>query len=270
MSGARRAFPGRSWLCAAALVLCLCAGLWAGAASARTLEAIRASGAIKLCAHPNSLPYASKAGDPAGFQVELGRALAARLGVALDTEWIVTPVQIARADCDIVLDTIADPEAQSETHLALSNSYYGSGVAIVVRQGSPITGFGALNGRTKVGVMVGSVAAMMLEQRGVSISMFGFEDDMLAALAAGEIDAAAATPMAAGWFQKTHAAQAPIAILPTGEKALTWNVAVGMRRPDGDLRDAINAALEKLNEDGTTEAIYARYGIALQAPRPMP
>ena len=264
MSGAKRASPGLVWRCAAALLLC------AGAASARTLDAIRASGTIKLCAHPNSLPYASKAGNPAGFQVELGQALATRLGVMLDTDWIVTPMQIARANCDIVLDTIADPEAQSETHLALSKPYYGSGVAIVVRQGSPITGFGALNGRTKVGVMVGSVAAMMLDQRGVSISMFGFEDDMLAALAAGEIDAAAATPMAAGWFQKTHAAQAPILILPTGERALTWNVAFGMRRPDDKFRDAIDDALEKLGEDGTTGAIYARYGIALQAPRPMP
>ncbi len=249
------------------MMLGLTAAFWAGAAQARSLDAIRASGTIVLCAHPNSLPYASKSGDPAGFQVDLGRALAAQLGVALAMDWIVAPVQIFRANCDLVLDTIADQEAQSETGLKISKPYYRSGVTLVVRQGSPITGFGALNGRTKVGVMVGSVAAMTLGERDVSISMFGFEDDMLQAVADGEIDAAAATPMAAGWFQKNHAAQ-PVAILPAGERerALQWNVSVGMRRPDDKLRQAIDGALDKLGSDGTIKAIYARYGITLQAP----
>ncbi len=249
------------------MMLGLAAALWTGAAQARSLDAIRASGTIVLCAHPNSLPYASKSGDPAGFQVDLGRALAAQLGVALAMDWIVAPVQVFRANCDILLDTIADQEAQSETGLKISKPYYRSGVALVVRQGSPITGFGALNGRTKVGVMVGSIAAMTLGERDVPISMFGFEDDMLQALADGEINAAAATPIAAGWFQKNHAAQ-PVAVFPAGEKeqALQWNVAVGMRRPDDKLRQAIDDALDRLGGDGTIKAIYARYGITLQAP----
>ena len=42
-----------------------------GPAQARSLDAIRSFGALGLCAHPNSLPFASKAGDPPGFQVEL-------------------------------------------------------------------------------------------------------------------------------------------------------------------------------------------------------
>lgn len=249
------------------MMLGLAAAFWTGAAQARSLDAIRTSGTIVLCAHPNSLPYASKSGDPAGFQVDLGRALAAQLGVALAMDWIVAPVQIFRANCDIVLDTIADQEAQSETGLKISKPYYRSGVTLVVRQGSPITGFGALDGRTKVGVMVGSVAAMTLGERDVPISMFGFEEDMLQALADGEIDAAAATPMAAGWFQKNHAAQ-PVSVLPAGEgeRALQWNVSVGMRRPDDKLRQAIDDALDRLGDDGTIKAIYARYGITLQAP----
>ena len=42
-----------------------------GPAQARPLNTIREFGAIGLCAHPNSLPFASKAGNPPGFQVEL-------------------------------------------------------------------------------------------------------------------------------------------------------------------------------------------------------
>jgi membrane protease YdiL (CAAX protease family) len=33
----------------------------------------------------------------------------------LVTEWIVVPSQAFRADCDIILDAIADPEAQADT-----------------------------------------------------------------------------------------------------------------------------------------------------------
>ena len=51
-----------------------------GPAQARSLDTIRSVGALGLCAHPNSLPFASKAGDPPGFQVELGQVLARELG----------------------------------------------------------------------------------------------------------------------------------------------------------------------------------------------
>ena len=81
--------------------------LW-GPAQARTLEAIRSSGVIGLCAHPNSLPFAQKAGDPPGFQVEFGRVLARELGVSLRLDWIITQHQMRSAGCDIVLDVIAD------------------------------------------------------------------------------------------------------------------------------------------------------------------
>jgi polar amino acid transport system substrate-binding protein len=81
----------------------------ADAAQSRSLDTIRASGVLGLCAHPNSLPFASKAGDPPGFQVELGNALARELGVFLRPDWIITEYQMRSAGCDIVLDVIADP-----------------------------------------------------------------------------------------------------------------------------------------------------------------
>ena len=72
--------------------LALLAGVHA--ASARTLQAIRERGTISLCAHPNSLPFASRSEQPAGFQIELGRALADRLGVSLTVEWVLISYQI--------------------------------------------------------------------------------------------------------------------------------------------------------------------------------
>ncbi len=239
-----------------------------GLAAGRSLDAIRSVGSIGLCAHPNSLPFASKTGEPPGFQIELGRALAQQLGISLKLDWIITMFQLRRADCDIVMDTIADPEAQGETRLKISRPYYRTGVALAVPAGSNVTSFKDLNAHTKVGVQVGSIAAMVLSQRHVATSTFGFEEDSLAALANHEIDAAAVTPTAAGYFNLAHTDN-PVRILGLDESEpnLTWNVAVGMVRPDDGLRDAINEALEQLRADGTVEKIYERYGIVLQTPK---
>lgn len=239
-----------------------------GPAQARTLEAIRASGALGLCAHPNSLPFARKGGDPPGFQVELGQVLARELGVSLRLDWIITQYQMRSANCDVLLDVIADREAQGETRLRISKPYYRTGVALAVPSSSALTSFKSLSEHTKVGVQVGSVAAMIIGQRHVPISIFGFETDSLDAVSNKEIDAAAVTPTAAGYFNLTHPDKA-LRILDRDEGVadLNWNVAVGMVRPDDALREAIDGALERLRNDGTIDRIYGRYGIVLQAPR---
>jgi polar amino acid transport system substrate-binding protein len=239
-----------------------------GPIQARSLNTIRTDGVLGLCAHPNSLPFASKAGDPPGFQVELGQALAQELGVKLRLDWIITQYQMRSAGCDILLDAIADREAQGETHLRISKPYYRTGVVLAVPATSKLTSFGSLDEHTKVGVQVGSVAAMTIGQRHVPTSTFGFEVDSLDALANHEIDAAAVTPTVAAYFNLTHPDKA-VRVLPPDESEtnLNWNVAVGMVRPDDKLRDAIEAALERLRADGTIKQIYARYGVVLQSPR---
>ena len=235
---------------------------------ARSLDQIRESGSLVLCAHPNSLPFASKTAATPGFQVELARALAAQLGVSLGQEWIVTPSQVFRSSCDIVLDVIGDQDAQSESGLQVSKPYYRGGVGLAVPRGSQVHGFADLDEHTKVGVQVGSTVAMLLNQRHIPISTFGFEDDMMEALAANEIDAAAVTATVAGYFNATHPNQAVTVLPPDDTTAnMAWNLAVGLRRPDAKLREAIDAALDRLRNDGTISAIYARYGVSIRPPR---
>src|SRR5215510_12687257 len=239
-----------------------------GPAQARSLDMVRSTGVLGLCAHPNSLPFASKVGDPPGFQVELGQALARELGVSLKLDWIITRYQMRSAGCDILLDVIADREAQSETNLRISKPYYRTGVALAVPSASKLTSFKSLDEHTKVGVQVGSMAAMILSQRHVPTSTFGFEVDSLEALANHEIDAAAVTPTIASYFNLTHPDKAVrILGLDESEENLNWNVAVGMVGPDQRLRDAIDGALERLRAAGTVDRIYRRYGVVLQSPR---
>jgi polar amino acid transport system substrate-binding protein len=238
-------------------------------AEARALEDIQRRGVISLCAAPNALPFASKRGERRGYQIELAQALAERLGVRLQVEWVLLAFQYGRVDCDIVMDAIADPEAQSEIRLRLSEPYQRSGVALAVRPGNDgITGFDSLGQQRRVGVLQGSLAHMYLEQRGARTVPFGFEDDMLEALVGGELDAAAATPLSIGYYNLEHpAARLRLVYAYDAVPELSWDLAVGMRRSDRFLRKAIDQAVQAMLDDGTFERIYASYGIEHRPPK---
>ncbi len=250
------------------LALALTLAWGAAEVSARPLHQIRDSGSLILCAHPNSLPFASKTGEKPGFQVELARALATQLGLSLGQEWIVTPSQVFRSNCDIILDVIGDQAAQVQSGLQVSRPYYRGGLVLVAPQGSAIHGFSDLSEKTKIGVQYGSTTAMALNQRHVGISMFPFEDDMMEAVAKHEVDGAVVTQTVAGYFNATHPDQAVMILPPDeGQPNMSWNIAVGMRRPDPAMRDAIDGALAKLMADGTIASIYGRYGLNLRPPQ---
>ena len=73
-------------------------------AQARPLNSIKARGKLLVCANPNALPFSSKNGEPRGFELELGEALAKELGVALEVGWVIFPFHMARVDCDVVFE----------------------------------------------------------------------------------------------------------------------------------------------------------------------
>jgi polar amino acid transport system substrate-binding protein len=242
--------------------------LGSGAADARSLETIIERGALTLCANPNALPFASKTGPVPGFQIELGEHIAQELGVKLTREWVVSAIQYRRADCDLVLDTIARKDAPPEGGVKVTRPYHRSGVVLAVRADSHATSLASLGPDQRVGVPVGSLVSMMLDKGGTVTSPFVFEDEIVAALANREIEAAAVTPGTVGWFNQQHA-DTPLRLIPAfdNDKDLNWNIAAGLFRPDDRLRARVDAAIEKLLADGTIAKIYARYGIELRPPQ---
>ncbi|PYM19420.1 MAG: ABC transporter substrate-binding protein [Candidatus Rokuibacteriota bacterium] len=240
----------------------------ASVATARPLHVIQERGVLSLCAHANALPFASKNADPPGFQIEIARALARELGVALEVEWVTTGYQFRSVDCDIVLDTIGVAEAQAERRLLLSRPYQRSGVGLALPpRRADVTTFDNLVGH-RVAVQVGSLAAMLLGRRGVRTVPFGFEEEMLDAVIGGRVEAAAVSPASAEYWNAIHR-ETPLRFVNAyeSEPELSWDLTVGLRRADGALRDAIDRAIERLGTEGTIGAIYARYGIGYRPPR---
>jgi polar amino acid transport system substrate-binding protein len=189
--------------------------------------------------------------------------------VRLVRHWVINDFQLPRADCDIVLDAIADRATLGETGLRPSRPYQRSGVVLAVRgEDAASTSLDSLAGGRRVGVAVGSMASMILDRRGIATVPFVFEDEIMTALKRREIDAAAVTRASIGYYNLTHPAETARAIAAfDGDQALNWNVAVGMLRPDDRLRQGIDTALDGLLADGTIARIYAHYGIELRPPQ---
>jgi polar amino acid transport system substrate-binding protein len=242
--------------------------LWSASADARSLETVVERGALTLCASPNALPFASKTGPVPGFQVELGEKIAEQLGVKLTREWVVSANQYRRADCDLVLDVIARKDTPPAGGVRISRPYHRSGVVLAVRGDSPASSLASLGSDQRVGVPVGSLVSMTLAKAGAATSPFVFEDDIVAALANREIEAAAVTPMTVGWFNLQHA-DMPLRLISAfdNDQDLNWNIAAGLLRPDDKLQARVDAAIEALLADGTIARIYARYGIELRSPQ---
>jgi ABC-type amino acid transport substrate-binding protein len=240
----------------------------APALQARPLDVIKARGHLMVCANPNALPYAAKNGDRPGIQLELAKALADELGVALEVGWVVFSYQVSRVDCDIVLDSIADKAVQGERRIKLSRPYQQGGVALAFRPGvQSVATWADLKPGLRIGTLTSSMVRVYLGQHKIDTIPFAFEDEMVEALGKGELDVAALSPATIGFYNLMHpdtTVTATMAFASVPE--LNWSVAVGMRKADDALIDTVNAALDKLIQDGTVGAIYARYGVEHRLP----
>ena len=231
-------------------------------ASGRTLAEVKSLSTITMCANPEALPYSSKNPDLPGFQLEIGRALAEGLGLSLNVEWILGRRRANVVNCDMMLDVTNDP-AVHEGKFKLSHPYQTSGVTLGLGKGAtPVSDFKELQKGQKIGVMVGSFASMVLGKAGKSTSPYAFQTDMLDDLVKGELYGAAASSASVGYYINQHP-DAGLTVVNgfDTEPQLHWEVAVGLRKADQALVDAVNEVLDKLLADGTIKAIYAKYGI---------
>ena len=99
----------------AASIALLVSCLLAAGVQAASFASIRDRGWLRVCAHPDALPFSSQNGSQPGFQLEIAQAIAKNLGVRVNTEWIVftrhavtdNPINSATAEiCVLTLETL--------------------------------------------------------------------------------------------------------------------------------------------------------------------
>jgi len=242
---------------------------WAAVAPARPLQEIRARNEISVCASPNALPFASEKGDAPGFQIEIARALAKQMGLNLRVDWIVPRYRASLVDCDMMMDTVVRKDVERPPGLKVTIPYQTSGVALVFGPGKrTVATYQELPAGMKVGVMMSSLASLIVSKTPATMVPFGFEDDLVKAIADGEVDVGALSPATAGYHNmKNPGRQVNVVHAEDAEPDLKWTVAVGLRRADDALLEAVNDALGALMRDDVIAGIYRKYAVDYRRPQ---
>ena len=238
----------------------------AGPSEAASLTAVRERGTFGICAHPDALPYSSQDRTTPGFQLEIGEAIAAQLGVRLHVDWIVFTRHARRVECDATIGSIIKNDGGGPGRgPRLTKPYVQSGYVLVVpAKSASIERLEDVKG--KIAVEHTSWPHYVLERRQQPFSSHGSPFEVLDAVAKGEAAAGLVSDAYAGWYLKLHPGTVRISDTYVPERDFRWNVAVGLRGADDALVDAVNRALDALIADQTIPKIFARYGIRYRPP----
>jgi polar amino acid transport system substrate-binding protein len=231
------------------------------------LAEVKALGAISVCLNPDALPYSSNKPETPGFQLELAREIASGLDLSLSVEWILPRRRAKVVNCDMLVDRVNDPN-MSDGRLFLSHPYQTSGVVLGMSRGAaPISDYSELQAGQKVGVMVNSIASMVLGKAGKTVSPYAFQADLIEDLEKDRLYAGAVSSASMSYYIHQHPESGlTLAYAFDNEPELRWEISIGLRNSDQALVDAVNVIVDRLLADGTISRIYRRYGVEHRVP----
>ncbi|HEV3004342.1 MAG TPA: transporter substrate-binding domain-containing protein [Pirellulales bacterium] len=233
---------------------------------------IQERGELRIALDPANLPYSSANEERPGFDLELARDLARRLGLKLRVEWLDVQRETAvgkllENECDLALGAAIDPNAvEDEEPLAgkvlYSRPYYGTGYLLVNRADGPrVKTLAEIKGQTsrRLGAEAGSVADYRLRQGGYQRSLFRNQLAVLKALDDGAIDYAYLWANV-GWTLHTTP-EFKLEMVPGFVPQDHWNIAAALRKSDAELKRRVDGAVAAMVDDGTVAQALARYHV---------
>ncbi|RLP25539.1 amino acid ABC transporter substrate-binding protein, partial [Mesorhizobium sp. YM1C-6-2] len=224
------------------------------------LDAIKAAGVIKIGTEGTYAPftYHDPSGKLVGFDVEIGEAIAAKLGVKpefVEGKWdgLIAGLDVKRYDA--VINQVGITE-ERKAKFDFSEPYIASKAALIVREdNADIKAFADLKGKKSAQSLTSNYGKMAEAAGAELVGTDGF-DQSIALVVQGRADATINDSLSFLDFKKKKP-DAPVKIAATEEEAAYSGVIV--RKGDPELVAAINKALEDIKADGTYKTIADKY-----------
>lgn len=215
-------------------------------------------GVLTMATNAYFPPYEYYEGDEiVGIDAEIAAAVAEKLGLQLvieDMEFdsIITAVQTGKADMGLAGMTVTEDRLQN---VNFSDTYATGIQSVIVKEDSDIASLDDLAGKM-IGVQLGTTGDIYAsDEFGADhVDQYNKGNDAVMALLSGKIDAVIIDNEPAKSYV---AANEGLKILDT-EYAVE-DYAAAISKDNTALLDAINGALKELTEDGTLDAIVAKY-----------
>ena len=239
-----------------AVMLCVAMLLCAGAALAEDY-AIATDTAFR------PFEYTDETGKLVGIDVDILTAIAEDQGFTFTIEPLGWDASIAACQAgqkDGMIAGASITEARRESGWIFSDGYYNATQSMAVAQGSDITGFDALNGKSvavKIGTMSKDYADSLSGQYGFTVVTFESSPDVYQAVIGGQCAACFDdTPIMADYIKSNGV---PLQLVDgTANEGADYGFAV-FSADKQELVDKFNAGLAALKADGTYDAILAKY-----------
>ncbi len=219
------------------------------------LGRIRSAGELVVGLDPNNLPFSTAHPKPAGLDYEIAGLLAEKLGVSLRVFWGYSqhdsyPSKLATKKlCDVMLGVM--PDDRFGKRVLYSRPYYVAAYQLVVPAGA------GPPSDEPVAVEQG-VAVRGLEGR--KVRTYPSLEAVLGAVAAKEVRAGYVISTRGPWLaEERWPGKLQFVSLP--ESADRFPITAAVRKSDGDLKAAIDKALEELDRAGRLAPVFARWHI---------
>lgn len=264
--------PRRSALgCRAMLAIALLALAGAGPAQgADLLDSIKARGSVRIALEGTYPPFnfkEGKSGVLVGYDVDVARALAAKLGVQpefVSSEWSAILAGLAAGKYDVIISQVGITAPRRQA-FDFSQPYTYSTPQLIVRRNDTnnYASLPALTGK-KLGVGQGSIFEQQAKMvPGIIVKSYPAAPENLQDLAFGRIDAALNDSLMVSYLLKNSQ-------LPIKAGARVGTVAysgIPFRKGNPKFAAALNQALHALQADGTLKALSMKW-FGVDASRP--
>jgi polar amino acid transport system substrate-binding protein len=198
----------------------------------------------------------------AGFDVDIVEAIAQQLNVKVeikdsDFNALQSGLALNAGQCDMAASAMTiTPEREAK--IGFSDGYYDSEQSLLVPADSSIASIDDLDG-VKVGVQKGTTGESYANEHasGADIVVFPSDGEMYAAIKAGQVEALLQDLPVNLDHQNDPKAPGQFKVVETYDTGETYGLA--MKKTNTGLIDAVNAALQKMKDDGDYKKIYDTY-----------
>jgi len=242
---------------------CLLVGCGAsGSSTDDQLSQIQANGKIVFAMEGQWSPwtYHDESGDLVGYDTEVGKAIADKLGVEaefVEGEWdgLFTGLDTGRYDA--IINGVEITDERSEKYDFSTPYAYVRTALCVSKDNEDITSFDDLAGK-KTSNSLGSTYADLAAELGASVENVDTLSETIDMVMSGRVDATLNAEDSFADYFSQHP-DADIKIVALSDDAS--QVAIPLRKGDdsASLREAIDKALEELAADGTLTELSEKY-----------
>lgn len=234
--------------------------------------AVLQAGTLKICAPNDGTPpnvYHDETGALVGSEVDLGKAIAAKLGLQaqfVESAFAAVIPTLQAKQCDVIMAQLYIKPEREKVVDFVPYVYSGTGIAVSKAHPASITGMDDSLCGKKIMVAVGTTAESLSQEQSdectaagksaIDINRNNHADVSIQQVQNGQVDAYLDTAETLGYYATKTGAEIQLAGQPFG----TIEIGAATLKGNTVLHDAIGQALTELENDGSYAKILGEWG----------